>query len=338
MQIKTMAEAWDMKESDYPSNGSDEEKLRFLLGYAILAPSSHNSQPWKFNISRDEIRLYADETRWLKVADADKRELYISLGCALENLLVAAEYFGHSFNVTYIPAQTSGEEDLAALVKLTPASTTSVQPLQDRRTLDAILTRHTNRRPYEDREIPESLLQILQNQSADGELNVYLTSDPKTISKFGGLVVQADKIQYCNPNYRRELGHWLGLGAMGLTGIQAKIAQLYVVLLDAGRGQIKKDASLVNSTHFLGFITSKGNDRISQVKAGQLFERVWLKAESQGIRLHPMSQILEVPELKSELAKIGPDKRLFLQQTFRLGYAEAEEAHTPRRPVETVLI
>jgi hypothetical protein len=45
-QPKASTEAWDVRESDFPINGSDEEKLKFLLSYAILAPSSHNSQPW----------------------------------------------------------------------------------------------------------------------------------------------------------------------------------------------------------------------------------------------------------------------------------------------------
>ncbi|HSD58275.1 MAG TPA: hypothetical protein VLB04_08850 [Methanotrichaceae archaeon] len=330
MQPKASKEAWDVKESDFPANGSDEEKLQFLLSYAILAPSSHNSQPWKFNVSGDEIRLYADKTRWLKVADADQRELHISLGCALENLLVAAEHFGYGHNVTYFP----GDEDLVAIVKLMPDGQLSRDP----NLFDAILARHTNRKIYENRAVPESALQMLRNQSADDDLQLYLTSDPETINSFGDLVVQSDKIQYGNPDYRSELGFWLGQGVLGPTGIQAKIAQLYVVLLDAGSGQTKKDAELVNSTPVIGFISSSENDRTSQVKVGQIFERVWLAAEAEGIRLHPISQALEVPETKSELAEMVPEKGLYPQQTFRLGYAEPEEEHTPRRPMDDVII
>ncbi len=332
MQPEASVEAWDVKESDYPANGSSEEKLQFLLSYAILAPSSHNSQPWKFNVSEDEIRLYADKTRWLRVADADQRELYISLGCALENLLVAAEHFGYGYNVTYFP----GEEDLVAVVKLAPAP--NIKLSRDPRLFDAILTRHTNRKPYEDKAVLESSLKMLQNLSDDEDIQIYLISDSKTINEFGDLVVRADKIQYGDPNYRSELGYWLGQGVLGPTGIQAKVAQLYVVLLDAGMDQTKKDAQLVNSTPVLGFISSKENDRISQVRVGQLFERVWLAAEAEGLRLHPMSQALEVPETKSELAELVPENGLYPQQTFRLGYAEAEDGHTPRRPVADVIV
>ena len=94
MQPEASLVAWNIKEGDFPNNSSSEEKLTFLLNYAILAPSSHNSQPWKFNVTKDEILVFVDKSRRLQVADADQRELYVSLGCALENLIIAADHFG----------------------------------------------------------------------------------------------------------------------------------------------------------------------------------------------------------------------------------------------------
>ena len=115
-QPKSSIEVWNINESDFPSNSSHlQEKLAFLLNYAILAPSSHNSQPWKFNVSDDEILLYAARSRWLSVADADKREIYISLGAALENLIIAAEHFGYNCTVSAFP----GEEDLVVILDYT---------------------------------------------------------------------------------------------------------------------------------------------------------------------------------------------------------------------------
>jgi nitroreductase len=94
---------WEISETDFPSGESTEEKIRFLLGYAILAPSSHNSQPWKFLIQDDTVLIFTDNNQWLKVADADQREMHISVGCALENLLIAAEHFGYGHAVEYFP-------------------------------------------------------------------------------------------------------------------------------------------------------------------------------------------------------------------------------------------
>jgi hypothetical protein len=76
-------------------------QLRELVRYATLAASGHNAQPWKFAIQRDAIEIHPDYTRRLPVVDPADRELWISLGCALENLLVAAHATGYVTEVTY---------------------------------------------------------------------------------------------------------------------------------------------------------------------------------------------------------------------------------------------
>lgn len=74
-------EAWSVSEDKFPREGSNVDKLRFLLKYAILAPSSHNTQPWIFRIvNNNSIEVYADRTRALPVVDPEDRELTISCG------------------------------------------------------------------------------------------------------------------------------------------------------------------------------------------------------------------------------------------------------------------
>ena len=94
-----MGDAWKIKEENFPETGGIEEKIRFLLNYAILAPSFHNTQPWKFSIKGNNIEVYADFTRQLPEVDPEKRELYISVGCAISNLLIAAEHFGFGYKL-----------------------------------------------------------------------------------------------------------------------------------------------------------------------------------------------------------------------------------------------
>src|SRR5512137_2483946 len=93
MQPKSSLEVWNLSKSDFPNSSRPEEMLVHLLKYAILAPSSHNTQPWMFNVSDDKILVFADQSRWLSVADPDRREMYISLGAAIENLIISAEHF-----------------------------------------------------------------------------------------------------------------------------------------------------------------------------------------------------------------------------------------------------
>ncbi|MBA3874573.1 MAG: nitroreductase, partial [Anaerolineae bacterium] len=131
--------AWNVEEYHFPRHGTLSEKLTFLLNYTILAPSLHNTQPWKFTVHDNEIRVLADRTRQLQVADPDARELYISLGCALENLLTAATFFGLRNNVGYFP--TPNDELWVATVTLKDVGTTA--SLADQERFHAITLRHT---------------------------------------------------------------------------------------------------------------------------------------------------------------------------------------------------
>ncbi len=335
MQPEASLDAWNIKESDFPANDSREEKLAFLLNYAVLAPSSHNSQPWKFNVSNESILVFADRSRGLQVADADQRELYISMGCALENLIVAADHFGYNSSVAYFP----GEKDLVAKVVLQPAAN-PFNPSRDTRLFSAILARQTNRNPYEPRAISEADLETMKSLSSDANVSIFITRDSAIRKGFQDLVVQANGIQYSDANFKSELGHWLGQGVMGPTGVQAKMAQLAVVFLDVGPEQSKKDALLINSTPYLGFISTAKNDSISSLKVGRVLERFWLAATALGVSLHPMSQALETAQTKANLTELLPAESgmMQVQQAFRLGYAKPGGAHSTRRPLQEVLI
>jgi hypothetical protein len=280
----------------------------------------------------DPLTSVADKSRWLKVADADRREQYLSLGCALENLIIAAEHFGYNCSVSYFP----GPDDLVATVTLLPNS----RPPPDSRLFYAITSRQTNRNPYEPQAISEADFETIKSLSFDPDVGIFITRDSAIKKSFRDLVVQANGIQYSDVNYKSELGRWLGLGVMGPTGIEAKMAQMAVVFLDVGSEQTKKDADLINSTLYLGFISTANNDRISSIKAGRTLERFWLATTALGIGLHPMSQALEVPQTKANLTVLLPAQSgmLQVQQAFRLGYAKSTSEHSTRRPLQEVLI
>ncbi|MBO0784056.1 MAG: hypothetical protein J2P37_35060, partial [Ktedonobacteraceae bacterium] len=75
-----------ISEEDFPKTGTPGEQLRFLLNYALLAPSEYNTQPWLFRVKENVIELYADTSRRLPVVDPDGREMIISCGAACYNL------------------------------------------------------------------------------------------------------------------------------------------------------------------------------------------------------------------------------------------------------------
>ena len=105
--------AWNVREADFPTSGNLLDQLKFLLKYAVLAPSGPNTQPWKFSINDDQVSLIADFTRSLPSVDPTDRTLYISHGCLLTNLLVAAEHFGFGYNLKCLPEGLSGDRTAA---------------------------------------------------------------------------------------------------------------------------------------------------------------------------------------------------------------------------------
>ena len=112
----TVEDPWKASEQDFPRSEEAEERLRFMLNYAVLVPSGHNTQPWLFKVSDETVELYADRSRALPVVDPDDRALSISCGAALYHLRLTLRHFGYTDEVEVFP--NPEEPDLLAEVRL----------------------------------------------------------------------------------------------------------------------------------------------------------------------------------------------------------------------------
>ncbi|MBI5221611.1 MAG: hypothetical protein HY979_02300, partial [Candidatus Magasanikbacteria bacterium] len=92
---------WSIKENQFDERWSFEKKIKFLAQYGIMAPSCHNTQPWKFKVVNNCLEIYPDVSKKLLIADPVGRGLYISLGCCLENIIIASRHFGLSSLVDF---------------------------------------------------------------------------------------------------------------------------------------------------------------------------------------------------------------------------------------------
>jgi len=325
---------WQIDADQFPKDWPMETQLRFLLGYAILAPSSHNTQPWRFAISADRIDLHADEDGWLRVADPDRRELYLSLGCALENLLVAAERFGLAHQTNYLP--DPNDELFAATVAFSEGGKRS--EFRDPRLFPAMTRRHTNHQMYDDSHLDDELMAELDACCIEEGLDLLLTTDLATKHRIDDLVVRGDAIQFAQPAFREELGFWIGKGVFGSSWLMAKLGNLAVTHLNVGSKQAKKDSAVLMSSPAVGLISCQANSREMQIRAGQVYERLSLLAAIHGVWCQPMSQIVEVPELLRELSDLVTTPSAIPLHVFRMGRAAPQREHTPRRAIEDVLI
>ncbi|MBU4227791.1 hypothetical protein KJ813_02595 [bacterium] len=326
---------WQIQEQDFPHEGSSADKLEFLLRYAILAPSGHNSQPWKFSVSEDEIQIFADKTRWLRVGDPKQVNLHIAVGCALENLLIAAEHFGYGHQVTYFPRPN--QEELVVTVKFISYGQPS--PFREPALFRAIPNRHTNRKAYEKRPIPKSDLRRLQNCCVEEGIRLHVIDDLDTKRSVNELLIRGHTTLIADPAFRRESAYWLGQGLFNLPRLLTRLMQWVVPYLKVHRSVfVVMDTRLVMSAPALAVLSTSVNDRASQVKVGQVFERVCLTATMRGLCVQPLSGTVDVPELKDQVAKLLPDSDVVSQHVFRLGYDNPVKSFAQRRPLDEVLI
>jgi nitroreductase len=240
---------WDISEQNFPSSGSSYDKLKFSLNYAILAPSSHNTQPWSFKIVDNSIELYADRARALPVVDPEDRELTISCGVALYHLVLAIRHFGFEYRLEVLPAilpnhdkhdevdgSSGGSSDDDLLARVVVEGTNEKRQInsEEEKLFQAVTKRRTNRSKFQDRDIPDLLLAELEaiiheplfsvqgTQSLSSPSSESSESSTPTVSVWlqilreeqiknaiADLIAEGDRIQLSDKRFRGELASWV---------------------------------------------------------------------------------------------------------------------------------
>jgi nitroreductase len=313
----------------------DAEQIRSLLAYAILAPSSHNTQPWRFRISNNCVALYADRSRALPANDSHDRELTISCGCALMNLRVAAAHQGLGMACTLTPDET--DKDLLALVSFNLIDTSSPDGAE---LFDAIEDRRTCRQRFEPDAVPAPLLNALAAAATEEGCWLEVIETEANRQACAALVAQGDSMQWSNPDWRQELANWMHPGREGdgltVPGIVAPIAQAVVRTFDMGNGVAANDRQLADKSPVLAVLGTAGDGVTDWLAAGQALQKVLLTAQSRGLQASYLNQPIQIevlrPELQNLLSQDG-----FPQILLRLGFADVEIEATPRRPLDDVV-
>jgi hypothetical protein len=341
-----MTRPWDPRttprhihEDDFYEIEGAREQKEFLIRYAVLAPSSHNTQPWSFRITDDGIEVYADYGRRLPVCDPADRELLMSVGAAVTNLRVAAAHFGFESSVLYQPSDDASLP--VALVSLTE----TCDPDEDlRRLFPAIQRRHTNRQEFEKREIEPDVLDRLCEAVEESEIARFVP--PHERASVAELVDRADRLLLADERWRKELAEWVrpndsadgdGMSgdAFGIPGPLSAFAPWLVRSFDIGESRGRVDRGLAENA--AGLIVIAGDDdRTSLLRAGETLERLLLFLTSLGIAYAFLNQPIEVPELRRDLWHLMRTAKP-PQLLLRIGYARPVKLGMPRRKIDTVL-
>ena len=327
-------------EAEFYEIESPQQQREFLLRYAILAPSGHNTQPWAFRVVDEGIEVYADYSRRLPIADPKDRELTMSVGAAIANLRVAAAHFGFASDVLISP---EGDRDRpVALVTLEETCNPDPELMS---LFNAITKRHTNRVPFEAREIePEVLNRVCE--LVDGcEMARFVL--PHERLQAAELIEEADRRLLASPQWRQELAEWVRSNdtsaadgmcgdAFGIPGPISAFAPWMIRSFDVGDARGKEDRELARNAAGLIVITSN-DDRASLLRAGEALERLLLGLTSLGLQYAFLNQPIQVPELRHELWKLVRTPKA-PQLLLRIGYAVSARRAAPRRRAETVRV
>lgn len=310
------------------------DPMERLVWFARLAPSTHNTQPWRFVLARDTVDVFADLSRWLPNADRNRRELYVSLGCALESLLVAADYEGLGASTQLFPVR--GDDSYVARVTLQAGGAKRDDAAGG--LLHFARRRHTSHRDFDPaRRLSEDGLRSLR-EAVDGEAVALHMMDGNGDTPVAALVGRAEGVLLADRAYREELGTWIGAGALGTRWLLSKLGQLAVTRLPVQHRVVQAEAGWLASAPHVGLLSTPDDSRASQVRAGQAYLRIALMCESRDMRTQPMSAPLELAETRVALAQAFGAGGRMAQQFFRIGHAEPEQQRMARRPLREVMV
>lgn len=312
--------------------------LLTLVHYATLAANGHNTQPWKFAIKDNAIEIHPDYSRRLPVVDPHDRELWISLGCSLENLLVAAHASGYTTEVSY--------PDKADFIHVQLAADTP----QDSPLFDAIPLRQNTRSAYDGRLIKNQDLDQLQALQLEPGVGLQFATNPTAMETILEYINLGNLAQYADSAFVDELIAWLRFnkkealssldGLYSICSGNPQVPRLIGQMFVAGtkpQQQADADAAKFRTSPVAVVVASESDDKVSWVRTGQVYERLALKMTLLNIKSAFLNQPIEVAEFRSQFQNAIGLERSLPQLLLRFGYAEALP-RSLRRPVEAVLV
>lgn len=309
-----------------------DETIHDMITAAMLAPSSHNTQPWIFHPTASGLELEVDHGRALPVNDPDGRELILSCGTALFNLEIAARHFGYSPDVS--PYPDPRRPDVVANVTLTAGTDADELDLYD-----AIAERHTTRGDV----TSEGLTADLRGRFAaiaalhDVDFDVVKFARRKEVAQ---LVADGDNWQFASPSWRRELADWMrskrhgdGIAVSQLTGWAVRSV---VANSDLGLSTAKRDRRLVETAPMVAVIATERDDEHAWLEAGRALEHILLIAAREGLQVGFLNQPCQVAFLRDRLREVVGSRGI-PQVMIRVGHPAGRTNSSARRDIDEVI-
>lgn len=317
-----------------------EPSMAELIRYATLAANGHNTQPWLFHPAGDTLSILPDFTRRTEVVDPDNHHLYVSLGCALENLLIAARAQGRAGAVDL---ESGCETEIKIdLIPSAPQHT----PL-----FAAIPHRQSTRSVYDGQPLSAADLTALEGAAREDGVSLRIITGRQPLEGILDYVLQGNSAQMNDPAFVAELRRWIRFSPQraltlrdGLFGpcsgspaLPEWLGRRLFDLVFTEAGETDKYRDHIRSSAGVAVFIGDKADPAHWIKTGRSFQRFALQATALGIRTAHLNQPVEVPGIRAEFSSwlgIGSARP---DLVVRFGRAPALPM-SPRRPVAEVTV
>jgi nitroreductase len=302
------------------------------------APSIHNTQPWRWRLTSNELSLYLDHSRGAEITDPDSRLAVLSCGTALHHALVSLAADGWHTVLARMPDPE--HPDHLARIRLDHRIPVS---LEARRHRQSIELRHTDRRPTTGTPPDADQLNTIVEAVASAGAGLHILR-PDQVLDLASAADQAQRAEKADVAWRAEVGYWTGgsrpLGS-GIpdAAIPDRAAQTTVPGRDFGhRGDLPVPAAHEDAAAFAILYGPEDGD-VDWLRAGEALSAAWLTATELGLSVLPLSATIEVTvtreRIRHLLAGLGHPHLV-----LRIGVGDPARAgapHTPRLPVDQVI-
>lgn len=309
-----------------------------LVRCATLAPSSHNTQCWKFSLEKDAIAILPDLSRRCPAVDPDDHHLYVSLGCAAENLIQAARAHGRRGEAKFDEARS------AVHITLSPVAPVATD------LYNAIASRQSTRADYDGKPIASGDLARLETAAKSDRVRLLLLTDRPVLENVLDFVVQGNTAQMNDKAFVDELKAWirfngadavrLGDGlfskSSGNPEVPAWLGGLMFGFFFTPKAENQKYAKHLRSSAGVAVFAGAKEDKAHWVEVGRSYERFAPQATALGIRTAHVNMPVEVASLRPKFAEAIGLGRTRPDLVIRFGRGPTLPPSL-RRPVQAVL-
>jgi hypothetical protein len=322
---------------------NDAHRIRELVRCATLAPSSHNTQCWKFRVSDGLITVLPDFSRRCPAVDPDDHHLYVTLGCAVENLVLTARALGINAVVNAMKPSEGIKIDI------TKTCTPEITPL-----FEAIPDRKCTRTEYNGQPLTSEELELLRKAGTGKGVCMLLFTNKEAKDSLLGWIQRANAKQMNSTEFKDELEYWIRFNdedavatgdglparAMGNPSTPKWLGHLILkACLRAGPENEKIRRQITSSAGIAVFV-SDNDDTVHWVEAGRCYERFALQATALGVKTAFLNQPVEDSETRPRFAaeELGLSVGRRPSLIVRFGRGGPERPHSLRRPLKDVMM